>query len=142
MSCFVAADVDRFTSSGQSLDLPGEESWATDHKDSSDGQVAFASFLDPDNLGIMASFMCLVTLAVFTISQIQGHSFSNLQPDVNPVPNLPGSFSKSPDHWMHTTPLLQNPRIPALPPPIPRRTLRHSNSSWNGWGDISYLFSL
>ena len=85
----------------------------------------------------MVSFL-LVTLMLLSL---KGHTLdfpTDLQPGINPVPSLPGNYSKDPDYWEHATPLLQSPKIPEFPPQVRIR----ASGSWAGWGDVSYLFSL
>ncbi|KAL6721295.1 hypothetical protein ACLMJK_000397 [Lecanora helva] len=61
---------------------------------------------------------------------------TNLQPDINPAPSLPSNFSIKPEYWKHSTPLLQSPKIPAIPSSVEKRA-----SFWTGWGSIAYLFA-
>lgn len=85
---------------------------------------------------------------VTAILALIGQSTSFLQPGIVPIPDLPSNFSKEPEHWVHTTPLLDtaNTIIPLSIPSFRRRDANHRSKNvthfWRGWENIDYLFSL
>jgi hypothetical protein len=85
------------------------------------------------------TFLASITLFFFAVaSQAFAETSVHLQPDCFPVPNLPHDFSMKPDHWPHSTPLLQPQNKTAA------RLLakRQTSTYWSGWENIHYWFPL
>lgn len=72
------------------------------------------------------------------VLQAYGEASVQLQPGCHPIPSLPNGFSMNPDHWPHSTPLLQ----------LHNQTAAHSSAKrqistfWSGWENIHYWFPL
>jgi len=103
----------------------------------------------------MSFVVHLLFATLLALHQAQCFAFSDreVQPGVYPAPALPHNFTKKPEYWRYSKTAHRAPEDSSFYPGTSfssqfgktRRLKirpRHSETAWNGWSNIHYMFTL